>query len=173
MWPVEVPAQELYTADTTRNHRPGTVGKFVDSDGRHILARYCKNDAGATLAAGLAVAGAGRPGEIGGSFATNTPIQLLLGGLCASLATNAYGWVIFQGLQTNASASASTASSAGDRVLGVGGVAGAAGNLAVMAATLASTTAAYTAGALSVAAYLQAGDALAAAASNSVYWIWR
>jgi hypothetical protein len=170
MYPSAIP-QPLYEASDVKRLPLGTVAKFHDSSGNPILARYMSNDAGATLPAGGVVARGGHHGHIGGAAATNTPPAFIARGLAASLASvtggnGVFGWVIFDGLQTNASASASAASSAADRAL-----AWQAANLLVAAATYASTTAGYAQ--VSVCALLKAGDALAAAASNSIYWVWR
>lgn len=165
MYPAVSP-QGLYETSTTKKMELGTEMAFRNTDGTLTLARYVKNDAGTTLAAGLVVAWAGAAGEIGGAVATNTPPQLVAGGLAASVADGGYAWVIYRGKQTNASASASTASSAGDRALGW-----LAGDVAVVAATYASTTAGYAN--ISVCALLKASQALAAAASNTIYWVWR
>ena len=158
--------QGLYNTSTTKEHELGAIHSFKNSDGTMTLARYASNGAGATLAAGQVVAWEGEEGVIGGAAATNTPPQLIAGGLAASMATNGYAWVIFRGKQTNASASASTASSSGDRAL-----AWKAADLRVVAATYASTTDGYAH--VSICGLLKASQALAATASNTIYWVWR
>ena len=105
-YPTEAAGQGLYEVATSPKNELGAIAHFTDSNGA-IYARYMKNDAGATLAAGNLVSYEGTGmGHIGGIFATNSPIPMLAGGLATSLATDEYGWVIFQGVQTNVSASA-------------------------------------------------------------------
>ena len=156
--------QGLYDTSTTQVHELGAVHSFKNSDGTMTLARYVSNGAGATLAAGKVVAWAGGEGEIGGVAATNLAPAQVAGGLAASCADGGFAWVIFRGKQTNLSAGTSTASSSGDRVVAYG-----AGLAQVAAATYNSTAA----NKWEVCGLLKAGDALAAGASNTVYWIWK
>lgn len=160
---------DLYDVSTSRKHELGTEMQFKDAAGEISIARYVQNISGATQAAGQVVAYQGKNGQIGGAAATNTPPDLIAGGLACSMAsdsTAAFGWVIFKGKQTNASASAATASSSGDRAL-----AWVAADLAVAAATYASTTAGYAQ--VSVCALLKANAALATGGVNTVYWTWK
>lgn len=167
-YPTPAAGQGLYEVSSTRKAKLGTVATFQTDDGI-VEARYMQNQAGATLpAGGLVSYEPTGQGKIGGAFATNTPMNFLAGGLAASMAsgTNQYGWVIYKGPQTNVSASASTASSAGQRV-----VFAKAADIAVAAATYASTTAGY--GQISVVGFLDAGDALATGGANTITWFWR
>ena len=166
-YPTEVVAQPLYEASTTQRHPLGTIYHF-DVSGEMVVARYVKNVSTATAGAAVGIPviydGLGM-GRISGTFAASTPIGDLAGGLAASLASNSYGWAIFQGPQTNAHGLTSAASSAATRRVEVG-VAG----FATVASTYAATNGQQV---RAVAQYGTSTKSFDVAADNTIYWQWR
>ena len=167
MYSAAAAGQGLYEASTSRKVVLGTVHHFSDGTNGIVTARYMSNAATDSIAAGALVKyghGVGG-GVIGGAMATNDPAVFLAGGLAASVAaTGGYAWVIFRGIQTNASATATLASSAADRVLEHNGAG---------IGTAAASYATGAAGQALLVGILPNAGALAAAASNTITWLWK
>lgn len=170
-WPAAV-KQGLYETSTTKFHDLMTEFAFTDpTDSAPVVARYMKNNSGATVAAGKVVAHGQVYGEFVTAFSTAQNAMWVAGGLAASCDSTGYAWVIFKGRQTNASAGTTYASSASSRALVPDG-----------SAALISTVALYSTSTdfaipqvLNIVARLESGTQVVAstAASNTVVWMWR
>lgn len=117
LYPIEVPAQELYSSDTTRNHRLGTRAIFSTDNGP-VEAVYVKNATTDSLGVGLCVHHSATPWAVDTSLfgATNNAMGTLglVGVLCASLpgsATESYAWAACRGPITSINVAATSASS--------------------------------------------------------------
>ena len=107
----------LYDVDgTTAKHTVGDVYQFHTDQGV-VLARYMRNDQGASVPAGLVV----NYGSSNGGFATDAvgdtmQYQQIAGVVCASATTGGHAWVAFRGPVTNAAQAVTMALSAATRM---------------------------------------------------------